>query len=630
MRYIYSLVLTTPINNGILEVTAQRIPKKMKSFDKNIILTLVLCLILMQLCCTFMVRTVLIDNMVELPFLSVATILTVSFALWVSYRDQSVIYLTVTDSLLTVLTICFMMRYDYHLQLSNWQVYFLLLLLILWYSIRSISSAIPLYEKRLSIGITLTGFGLCIWGLLQLYGVIPSNHQQFPMTGPFFNPGPFSGFLSVIFPVALDLFLHTRTKWRYPALLTCILILCILPAGMSRAAWIALITGSLWVIIFHYGWWEKVKSVYRENKRKTFLFALGGIGVLFFIAVLLFHIKTNSAYGRLFIWKNTINAIAEKPLWGYGGGSFPYVYGEAQKEYFSKGLYSQTEEFVAGSPFYAFNEYLHMSVECGIPFLIAYLSLMVYTIYVGMKNKRYGICAGLLSLSVFAFFSYPFQILAFGVMMILLLSACLETRRTDNKMTIALSKRYRCVLLVLLLIGNILICIKLYPATKITEHWILAKVLFKEKRYETLEAENQYLYSYLKHNNEFLMLFAQGLYKQKKYKECILVLHRGQKLSSHPHLRILEGECYRSMGKFEETERCFKDAIYLLPGRIYPYYLLAKLYASPKYLHPEEFEKMKHIVLTKKPKVDSEAIDKMKEEVTKIKVQTIKKQLNYD
>lgn len=126
------------------------------------------------------------------------------------------------------------------------------------------------------------------------------------------------------------------------------------------------------------------------------------------------------------------------------------------------------------------------------------------------------------------------------------------------------------------------------------------------------------------------MLFAQGLYKQKKYKECILVLHRGQKLSSHPYLRILEGECYRSMRKFEESERCFKDAIYLLPGRIYPYYLLAKLYASPEYLHPEEFEKMKHIVLTKKPKVDSEAINKMREEVTKIKVQTIKKQLNYD
>ena len=243
--------------------------KKIKLFHKNIVSTLVLCLILMLLCCTFMARIVLIDNMVELPHLSVATILTVSFALWVSYRDRSVIYLTVTDLLLTVLTIYFMMRYDYHLQLSNWQIYFLLLLLILWYSIRSISSAIPLYEKRLSIGITLTGFGLSIWGLLQLYGVIPSNHQQFPMTGPFFNPGPFSGFLSVIFPVALDLFLHTRTKWRYPALLTCILILCILPAGMSRAAWIALITGSLWVIIFHYGWWKKVKSVYRENKRKT-------------------------------------------------------------------------------------------------------------------------------------------------------------------------------------------------------------------------------------------------------------------------------------------------------------------------------------------------------------------------
>lgn len=33
----------------------------------------------------------------------------------------------------------------------------------------------PLYEKQLSIGMFLVGFELCIWGLLQLYGVIPDG-----------------------------------------------------------------------------------------------------------------------------------------------------------------------------------------------------------------------------------------------------------------------------------------------------------------------------------------------------------------------------------------------------------------------------------------------------------------------
>lgn len=594
-------------------------------FSKNRTSTLLPYIIVVVFCCMFMLRPVLIDNMVELPVLSFVTILISFFALLVLYKDLSVFSFTVTDLLLTSIVIYFVMRYDFQEQLANWQIYFLLLLLILWYSIRSISSAILLYEKRLSIGVSLTGFVLCIWGLLQLYGVIPSNHQLFPMTGPFFNPGPYSGFLSVIFPVTLDLFLQTRTKWRYLALLTCALIICILPAGMSRAAWIALFSGSVWIVTFRYKWWNKAKFVSKEDKANMFLFVLGGIVGLIAVFYLLFHFKSDSTYGRFFIWKNTISAISEKPLWGYGGGSFPYVYGEIQKEYFSKGLYSQTEERVAGSPFYAFNEYLQMCVEGGIFFFMLYLILIVYTIYTGMKNGRYGICSGLLSFSVFAFFSYPFQILPFGLMIILLLSACLKRRRPDCGIIIALSQRYRYVLLTLLLVGNVLICIKLYPATEIMERWILANVLFREKRYDALEIENQYLYDKLKHNNEFLLLFAQGLYKQEKYKECILILHRGQKVSSHPYLRIMEGECYRNMGQLEKTEKCFKDAVWLLPGRIYPYYLLAKLYASSEYLHPEEFEKMKQIVLTKKPKVNSEAIEEMKREVAKIKLETITK-----
>lgn len=53
----------------------------------------------------------------------------------------------------------------------------------------------------------------------------------------------------------------------------------------------------------------------------------------------------------------------------------------------------------------------------------------------------------------------------------------------------------------------------------------------------------------------------------------------------------------------------------MLPNRIYPYYLLAKLYACSEYRHPDKLEEMKRIVLTKKPKVMSTAIRQMREEV---------------
>ena len=53
----------------------------------------------------------------------------------------------------------------------------------------------------------------------------------------------------------------------------------------------------------------------------------------------------------------------------------------------------------------------------------------------------------------------------------------------------------------------------------------------------------------------------------------------------------------------------------MVPDRIYPYYLLAKLYAEPDFFDKERTEQMANIVLTKSPKVDSGAIDEMRTEI---------------
>ena len=71
-------------------------------------------------------------------------------------------------------------------------------------------------------------------------------------------------------------------------------------------------------------------------------------------------------------------------------------------------------------------------------------------------------------------------------------------------------------------------------------------------------------------------------------------------------------------GDYIQAERWLWKSVHRLPGRIYPYYLLAKLYALPEYRHPDKLERMKRVVLTKKPKVMSTAIRQMREEVEKL------------
>lgn len=56
----------------------------------------------------------------------------------------------------------------------------------------------------------------------------------------------------------------------------------------------------------------------------------------------------------------------------------------------------------------------------------------------------------------------------------------------------------------------------------------------------------------------------------------------------------------------------------MLPERIYPYYLLTKLYADSANYQPEKMKPAAYAVLEKEPKVHSTAINEMHDEVKKI------------
>lgn len=51
-----------------------------------------------------------------------------------------------------------------------------------------------------------------IYGLRQLYGFTSSHHSLYSLTGSFFNPGPYSGYLAMIFPLCLDQWLRLRKR----------------------------------------------------------------------------------------------------------------------------------------------------------------------------------------------------------------------------------------------------------------------------------------------------------------------------------------------------------------------------------------------------------------------------------
>ena len=209
-----------------------------------------------------------------------------------------------------------------------------------------------------------------IYGLRQLYGFTSSHHSLYSLTGSFFNPGPYSGYLAMIFPLCLDQWLRLRKRenknwmeWTgyYGAVAVLFLILCVLPAGMSRSAWVAALISGIWVYGVHKSWPVRLKRVWMRKKTKVLAVTSVLCIVVLVGGVCLFNLKKDSASGRLFMWKISSRAIAEKPFTGYGQGNFALAYGTSQEAYFAEGSYSPQEELVAGSPEYAFNEYLQIA-----------------------------------------------------------------------------------------------------------------------------------------------------------------------------------------------------------------------------------------------------------------------------
>lgn len=471
-------------------------------------------------------------------------------------------------------------------------------------------------------GLILMGGIEAVWGLRQIYGFATSNHSLYAVTGSFYNPGPYSGYLALVFPVCLYEWLRLNAikkqrTWEesvgyYLSFGVLLLLVCVLPAGMSRSAWLAAGVSCFCVYAWHMDWAYKFRLLWQQQRLRVVMAVIGGLCVLLLAGHLLFALKPDSARGRLFMWKITCRAIAEKPLTGYGVNNFAVAYGDAQEAYFAAGDYEPWEERVAGSPEYAFNEYLQAAVELGIPLAACLLVAVILCLYIGVRKERYGICGAILSLMIFSFSSYPLQLPAFIVTFGGLLLACIFD-----------GSRWQWLGLAVLVgvVGGFRLKNDLRTEQACRE-WMNARVLYNAGAYQSVEKEYERLYPLLRNRAAFLFEYGHGLHKQQKFNESNRVLEEALRRSCDPMILNVMGKNYQQMGDCLSAEDRFVRSTHRLPGRIYPYYLLAKLYTEPSFRQPDKFEKVKRMVLTKEPKVHSTAIRQMREEVKKIQIIT--------
>lgn len=276
---------------------------------------------------------------------------------------------------------------------------------------------------------------------------------------------------------------------------------------------------------------------------------------------------------------------------------------------------------VAGSPVYAFNEYLQMVVEGGAILFLLGCAFIYFTFRKGMLARKYGICGGLLSLSVFAFSAYPFQVLPFGMLCVLLSSLCVSTS-TENESIRLKNKVVVCIGVWFLLSVSVACAYSLKDVKSYKERAYYADLLYSNHAYQESASAYYSVYEKIKHNPRFLLRYARVLMEQKQYHEAIEILERAEKVCCDVAIINTKAFCYQQLGDYEQAETCFLQSTYRLPGRIYPYYMLAKLYADSAFYDKQKLEQMCSIVLTKEPKVYSNAVKEMRNEIRKLSIKS--------
>lgn len=465
-------------------------------------------------------------------------------------------------------------------------------LLLLWYGMPE-ERLVPLLALYFVLKLPLSGrsavagalafLTICGWtiyeaasGLLQAAGVKMSNHAAFAITGSFDNPGPYGGFIAVGMSVALAYAVRfrRRRKGAYrvtmmaAALLTLASGFLVLPASMSRAGWLALAAAAVLALASD----RRIRSRMESAAHKG-LIAAAALILLGGSAAGVFMIKRDSALGRLHIWRIECLAIAQRPLSGSGPGSAMGAYGETQEKFFRSHQDAPTAIVrVAGCPEYAFNEYLGIGMERGVPGLLLAAATAVSAI-VNLQRRKSSLAGGMLALAVFALFSYPFSIMQFRILLVLFLASCGPVRRRGTKAETLLT-----AVAALACTGA---CIALKPSADALKD--------AEREWKRISAYSAYgatqedvedllaVRERLSDNFRYLYDLGYALHRCGHFEESNRVLAEGAEISSDPMFRVIMGRNFEALGDYVRAEEEYLKAHYMVPCRIYPLLRLMRL-----------------------------------------------------
>ena len=438
-------------------------------------------------------------------------------------------------------------------------------------------------------------FVQAMYGVLQLFSILPSQHNSFKITGTFFNPAPFAGFLAAILPVVFGIAFYfvraLHTKYMYLFFLVIFTVFGALLLSNSRAAWLAALISSLYLfgLLGEIGNLKlRLSNISALNKFQNFKFRkpiLYGITTFLLVAgaLKLYSIRPESANGRLLVWKSTAQMIADYPVTGIGAGQFASKYMYYQAQYLQNNSI-KNEVLLAENTIFTFNEFIRLTAEQGIPglFLVLFLLYIIFRPEPISDLNFIVAKSGILSILIFSLFSYPASVLPLKLLFVLLVAFVAHKQKqyliSFSSISSNTVKFIKLLFVAAITFSTIGYSQYLNKTTIACRNWKIASDELETNKSESGIEHCKRAYPFLKSDGFFMILYGNLLNKAGNYIDAETILEEATHLLPLSEVYLSLGDCYLEQQKLNLAENSYKNALQMVPSRIKPVYSLAKLY----------------------------------------------------
>jgi len=240
---------------------------------------------------------------------------------------------------------------------------------------------------RRAVGAAMLAGGLvaAIWGLREyVQTVAAAGDVTWRIFGSFHNPNLLAGYLLLVLPLAISVLWwwgqHREREDYVVGLVAGVLVVVVLAAAL-------LLTGSKGGLLAAGAVVIVLAIALPEPGTRAAVWvrwlAVGGLVVAGGLALALppistrvvaaFTTQSHSIAFRYYTWRGTLNMIAARPVWGFGPGSFAYIYPRFAQAGFTR---------------MAHQSYLQIAAESGLPSLIALLTAISAIVLLAIRRLR--------------------------------------------------------------------------------------------------------------------------------------------------------------------------------------------------------------------------------------------------